>query len=219
MSGLRYPSFVAPHFVEIEGRGDLPGPVWRACAFTTATAEAPGLARHHHHCLLRGAQDDWQEGAIAWTTETRPLLPQAGAPERMVTQGEAPGLLAAITAALGAAQRPTPDSTTLCLAPAFVAMAREPGLPGIWVCSQLSATGPVTAEQPWSEVQTAYIREHPGQPRPYHCTLESLPFAAVMAPSEAAPPQPRLVAHWTCPGLEAAIAECQRRMFAPRPAF
>lgn len=220
------PRFVAPHFVEIAGAGDLPGPVRRACAFTTAV---PGWAvprqeaSHHHHCVLT-RESGHRRGVVRWRTETRLLSgmarqPAAAADE--VAEGTAPDLPRAIAAALSAAQgmlQPIPAQPVLCVAPAFVEMEREAGLPRIWVCAHLSAVGPVSAEQPWTEMQTAFIRERSGHVPEFQCTLERLPSAVLFGADPAAPPQGRCVAHWTADSLDEALRGCQERMFATRAA-
>lgn len=229
----RRPRFIAPHFVEVEGGADLPGPVLRACAFTTA---APGWpcdaegASHRHDCLLTSASGQGvQERPVHWRTETQAL---SGAPERTrprVAEGVAGNLMLAIAAALGAAHAgqplapgvSAPSGTAASIAPGFVAMRQEPGLPGIWVCSQLSALGPVSATRPWTHLQTAHVRERrDGYRRRYLCSLEVLPYAAVMPglPEEFA----HLAAHrpamvqWTAPSLAVAMQACLIRMFTPR---
>lgn len=204
--------FVAPHFLEIAGRADMPGPVRRACAFTTASAAAPWRPSHRHRCDLFSASGSWQEDSVRWRTRTVPLDGAEGAAAApRLAEGEAEGLLAAITAALSAAQQE--GEAMLCHAPRFVAMEREPGLPRVWACSQMSATGQVTPERPWTEMQTAYIRERPGHPQRFHCTLEVVPFTAVMGP-EAGEADQGSRKQWWAPDLDAAIQGCEGRMFS-----
>jgi hypothetical protein len=221
MDMTQTPRFIAPHFIEIEGSADVPGPVRRACAFTTA---APGAAAdldgasHHHHCELLSETGAWQDsGPVTWRTETRATT-GAGAP--VTSEGSAPDLMGAIAAALGAAHRPVAGAAPVhCLAPGFVEMRREPGMPRIWVGSHLSASGPVPAGQPWSHLMTAFIREFPsrqGGPAGYRCELEMLPYAAVMPGAGSAEGKPREWQIWNAPSLEAAIRGCHERIAAPR---
>ncbi|MXP65538.1 hypothetical protein E0493_19505 [Roseomonas sp. M0104] len=228
MSELQTPRFIAPHFIEIEGGVDVPGPVRRACAFTTA---APGWPRdasgatHHHLCVLLSENGRWHEtGAVQWRTEGRAL--SSGEPPAVAT-GRAPDLMRGIVAALGAAHAPVhprgdatpPAGTVLCVAPAFVPIAREPGLPGIWACSHLSAAGPVSAEHPWTHLQTAFIRAWPGGEGPaFRCELETLSFSAVMSGAARAGTAARETAFWSAASLEEAMQSCQARIFAPRTA-
>jgi hypothetical protein len=240
MPPARRSRFIAPHFVEIAGGADIPGPVWRACAFTTA---APGWPRdaeggsHLHRCLLTmDAADHREAGTVHWRTESRPLVTSSGPAAPVVAEGAAADLMQAITAALGAAHATQPlaaqppagpaPGATRCIAPGFVEIQREYGLPGIWVCSQLSAAGPVSAARPWTHLQTAYIRERRSEGRSrYLCELESLPFAAVMPAagdllSPAAMPRRRprrAPLHWQAGSLVMAMRSCLGRMFTPRP--
>lgn len=226
MNDFQAPRFIAPHFIEIEGSADIPGLVQRACAFTTA---APGWPRdaagatHHHLCLLRSETGRWHEaGPVQWRTESRPLfMPDAPG----VASGRAPDLMRAIVAALGAAHAPVHPQgdamlaaePVLCVAPAFVPLVREPGLPGVWACSHLSAAGPVSAEQPWTHLQTAFIRAWPGGSGPaFRCELETVSFVAVMAgrTGDAAPDRER--DFWSAESLEEAMQGCLARIFAPR---
>jgi len=228
MSKAQTPRFIAPHFVEIEGSSDVPGPVRRACAFTTA---APGWPRdasgatHHHFCVLFSETGRWHEtGAVQWRTESRAL--SSGALPRIAI-GRAPDLMRGIVAALGAAHTPLhprddatlPAAAVLCIAPAFVAMIRERGLPDVWVCSHLNAAGPVSAEQPWSHLQTAFIRAWPGGNGPaFRCELETLPFSAVMSGTAGAGSAERETTFWSAESLEEAMRGCLARIFAPRAA-
>jgi len=226
MSEPQTPRFIAPHFIEIEGSTDVPGPVRRACAFTTA---APGWPRdtsgatHHHFCMLLSETGRWYEtGAVQWRTESRPLLSDI-APS--VAAGRAPDLMQGIAAALAAAHAPVrfqddarlSAETVLCVAPAFVSVVREPGLPGVWACSHLSAAGPVSAERPWTHLHTAFIRAWPGGDGPaFRCELETLPFSTVMSGMASAETDLREVALWSAGSLEEAMQSCLARIFAPR---
>ncbi|MDJ0390406.1 hypothetical protein QMO56_20025 [Roseomonas sp. E05] len=228
MSEPQTPRFIAPHFIEIEGSTDVPGPVRRACAFTTA---APGWARdatgatHHHLCMLLSETGRWHEaGPVQWRTESR-ALSAGGTPS--IAAGRAPDLMRGIVAALAAAHAPVhpqgdatlPAEAVLCVAPAFVPVVREAGLPGVWACSHLSAAGPVSAEQPWTHLQTAFIRAWPGGSGPaFRCELETLPFSAVMSGTAGATAAGREMAFWSAESLEQAMRSCLARIFAPRTA-
>lgn len=109
----------------------------------------------------------------------------------MVAEGHAADLMQAIASALGAAYAPLPRPGTTdgregglvqCVAPAFVAMGREDGLPRIWICSHLNAQGDMPPEQPWTHLQTILVREWPGRPAPerFEVEVETLPFAAII---------------------------------------
>ena len=225
MSAPQTPRFIAPHFVEIEGSADLPGPVRRACAFTTAAPGWPrdaGGATHHHLCVLLSESGRGHEGRpVHWRTETRAVV---GAGEPMVAAGRAPDLVRGIAAALAAAHAPVlpqdgpaqADPAVLCVAPAFVPMMREPGLPGVWVCSHLSAAGPVSAERPWTHLQTAFIRAWPGGGPAFRGELETLPFTSVMPAAVHGRMPGRELAFWSAASLEEAVRSCQTRIFAPR---
>ncbi|MCQ4159971.1 hypothetical protein NON00_08510 [Roseomonas sp. GC11] len=230
MGLTQVPRFIAPHFIEIEGSADIPGPVRRACAFTTA---APGWPRdadgatHRHRCQLLSHSGRWQEaGPVNWRTETSSCLAAPGeAP--VVVEGSAPDLMHAIAAALGAAHAPLPPrgvepatpAAVICIAPAFVEMQREPGMPRIWVSSHLSATGVVSAVQPWTHLITAFIREWPsGEGGGFRCELEALPYAAVMPGLATTGTPEREMQFWEAPTLEAAIRGSMVRIFAPRVA-
>lgn len=220
------PRFVAPHFMEVEGSADLPGAVRRACAFTTA---APGWpqdrngATHHHECQLRSATGQWQDGQpVHWRTQTRSL--PGGV--TVVAEGCAAELTQAIAAALAAAHAPPAQPSrgmqgverVLCMAPAFVEMAREPGLPRIWSCAYLSAHGAVSADRPWTHLQTAFIRAWPGRLGPaFRGELETLPFTA-LGPAEDASPAPRDVVTWTGDTLDAALEGFRAHIASPRAA-
>jgi hypothetical protein len=217
---------VAPHFIEVEGSADLPGAVRRACAFTTA---APGWltgqdgATHRHECQLRSTTGQWQDGSpVQWRTESRSVLGGAV----MVTEGCAAELTQAIAAALAAAHAPPPRplreaqtaERVLCLAPAFVEVAREPGLPRVWACAHLSALGPVSAERPWTHLQTAFIRAWPQRGADaYRGELETLPFSA-LHPADATRSPPRHVVTWSAASLEEAFAAFQALILTPRAA-
>jgi hypothetical protein len=237
MSPAKRFRFIAPHFVEIAGGADIPGPVWRACAFTTAAPGWPCDAEggsHLHRCLLTmDGADHGKTGPVHWRTESQALAAASGSAAPVVAEGAAADLMQAIVAALGAAHAmppagpaPVMPGATRCVAPGFVEIQREYGLPGIWVCSQLSAAGPVSAARPWTHLQTAYIRERrsEGHSR-YLCELESLPFASVMPGSEdprapAATPRRRprrSPVHWQAGSLVVAMQSCLSRMFTPRP--
>lgn len=206
------PRFVAPHFTEVQGSADLPGEVWRACAFTTsapgAAADATG-ATHRHHCFLRGPGNGGEKGpGIRWRTESQAV---AGGGRR-VTEGLAEGLAAAVTAALSAAQTPVEASGggVLCLAPAFVEMRREPGLPRIWACSHLCEARGITY------LQTAFIRAWPGGAGPtFRGTLEILPCMPEPAGAEKAPPLSLRRLSWSAMSLEEALHAWQSHAFAP----
>jgi len=209
------PRFVAPHFTEVEGGADLPGEVWRACAFTTAVpgalADATG-ATHRHHCLLRAPGGEGHKiPRIHWRTETQAVT--GGAPRAL--EGISEGLANAVTTALGAAQAPAESGTAsvLCIAPAFVEVRREPGLPRIWACSHLcEASGR-------SYLQTAFIRAWPGGTgSAFRGALEILPCTP--EPSGAGKPHPALPRrlHWSAMSLEEALRAWQVHAFAPRVA-
>ncbi len=225
MKLTQMPRFIAPHFIEIEGSADIPGPVRRACCFTTA---APGWPRdaegatHRHRCELRSLSGRWQEaGPVAWRTETWPCEALPGVPAQL-SEGTAPDLMHAIAAALGAAHTPplpgeAGRAAVLCVAPGFVEMQREPGLPRIWTSAHLSAAGAVSTTQPWTHLLTAFIREWPGrQGSAYRCELETLPYAAVMPGLAPAAAPLRETACWEAATLEAAMQGCLARIFAPR---
>lgn len=234
MAALVTPRFIAPHFIEVEGAADMPGPVRRACSFTTAAAGWPvnaAGASHQHYCELTSATGRWREGGpVSWRTETRALLvpPELAPPE--LVEDTAPDLMMAIAAALGVAhgaraQRqegvalPAAPAPVLCIAPGFVEMMREPGLPGIWCCSQLSAVGEVTPQMPWTHLQTAMIRERRSAagPGPYLCEVEVLPYRAVMPEvGMAGPRPPRDLMQWSAPSLAQAMQDCLMQMAAPR---
>ncbi|PHK93738.1 hypothetical protein CR162_17280 [Pseudoroseomonas rhizosphaerae] len=226
------PRFVAPHFIETEGCSDMAGPVQRACAFTTAVPGWPrnaGGASHHHRCTLFSGTGRWKEGEpMRWRTESWPLssrgpgglLPPAAEP--LVMEGQAPGLMQAIALALGAAYNP-PFATeggaepVRCVAPAFVEMRREAGLPRIWACSHLNTLEPSSAAQPWTHLQTIFIREWPGREARarFQCELESLPFGTVIpAQAVAAPRAPR----WWAATLEEAMGGALEALYGTAPA-
>lgn len=224
------PRFVAPHFMEIDGSADMPGPLQRACAFTTVMPGWPRNgdgATHHHRCTLTSHTGRWQEtGPVSWQTESWPiavdepasLLPPEG--EAIVSQGHAPDLMQAIASALGAAYTPRPaagqhEGIVQCVAPAFVAMRREAGLPRIWVCSHLNAQGHVATAQPWTHLQTIFVREWPGSGKPgrFQCELETLPFSAVL-PAQSKTGQPtRPVMRWWAPDLETALRSALEQLY------
>lgn len=229
MDMTQVPRFIAPHFIEIEGSADMPGPVRRACAFTTA---APGWQRdadgatHHHRCELLSGTGRWQDsGPVTWRTETRPVGEPQATP--LLIDGSAPDLMHAIAAALGAAHAPLPLAgnqasdlhPVYCVAPGFVEMVREPGMPRIWVGSHLSATGQAPASQPWTHLMTAFIREWPSQQgSAFRCELEMLPYAAVMPGQRSADGQEREWQLWNAGSLEEAVRGCNARIFTPRDA-
>ncbi|WBV45452.1 hypothetical protein [Pseudoroseomonas cervicalis] len=225
MGLTQVPRFIAPHFIEIEGSADIPGPVRRACSFTTA---APGWPRdadgatHRHRCELRSLSGRWQEaGPVAWRTETWPCVESPAEPVQL-SDGTAPDLIHAIAAALGAAHMPprrreASRAAVLCVAPGFVEMQREAGLPRIWVSAHLSAAGAVSTTQPWTHLLTAFIREWPGhRGGGFRCELETLPYAAVMPGLAPAAAALRETLCWEADSLEDAMQGCLSRIFAPR---
>lgn len=265
------PRFIAPHFIEIEGSADMPGAIRRACAFTTVAPgwpRNPDGATHYHRCTLTSDTGRWKDGGVVgWRTESWPvsldraapevagkagehaasLLPPAAVPA--VAEGHAADLMQAIASALGAAYAPLPGpqggqegGVVQCVAPAFVEMEREAGLPRIWICSHLNAQGALPPEQPWTHLQTVLVREWPGRTaaRPsaapftighlmgkpagqerFQVELETLPFAAIIpaqGDAEAAAPQPL---RWWAPTLEKAMRGALEHLYgtgcAPRP--
>jgi hypothetical protein len=159
---------------------------------------------------------------IHWRTESRSILGGA----LIVAEGCAAELTQAIAAALAAANtppsRPLLEAQTtervLCLAPAFVEMAREPGLPRIWACAHLSALGPVSAERPWTHLQTAFIRAWPQRGTgAFRGELETLPFSA-LHPADTKRSPSRHLATWSANSLEEAFAAFQSLILIPRAA-
>ncbi|MFC3126175.1 hypothetical protein ACFOD4_13990 [Pseudoroseomonas globiformis] len=222
---LLVPRFVAPHFIEIDGSTDLPGPVRRACAFTTA---APGWPRdkngatHRHECRLSSASGRWQDGgAVHWHTETQDLATG----HRSTATGEATALTQAIAAALAAAHAPpggaeAATDRVLCLAPDFVAMQREPGLPPVWCCAHLTALGTVPLDRPWTHLQTAFIRAWPGgRGQAFRGEMETLPFSALAMAGNSQADRVRDVVYWAADSLPEAVERFRALVFAPRGAM
>lgn len=105
-----------------------------------------------------------------------------------MAEGCAAELPQAVAAALAAAHAPSSGplrdgqgaAHVMCLAPEFVEVTREVGLPRIWACAHLSALGKVSAERPWTHLQTAFIRTWPGRgASAFRGELEILPFNAL----------------------------------------
>lgn len=241
--------FVGPHFVTIEGDPDGSGWIRRGCAFTTM---APGWrqdrtgATHFHSCVVRkSSPSPVRHEALAWRTESLALGrgledvtlgAQGGvaAAEAMTVAGGAEtSLPSAIIAALSAAYQPLsaeldphgkPLLGTVYVAPAFVEILREPGLPRVWACDFLSQEHRQAADGPtWTHLQSCMIRERPGHARHgFLCEVESLPPVLVMqrlrADSETLPEANSQAGYralrWSCDSLQSAIAECLRTALA-----
>lgn len=231
--------FVAPHFVEIEGRPDMPGAVRRACAFTTA---APGHPRdgsgatHHHRCIiLATAEEGERAGRAVWRTESFAL---GRGPEALllaalrgtavedsaalaISGGEAVDAAAAAASALAVARSGVEtdpgEAGPVLVAPAFVEMVCEPGLPRIWGCSFYTAEAEPPPGRRWTDLQTCVIREWPGRAgEGFTCEVATAPHAEVERMlrtgldlrDQAGASAGQRLRRWRAPSLAAAISGC-----------
>jgi hypothetical protein len=226
ISGSLRPRFVAPYFIEVEGKADLPGTVRRACAFTTAAPGWPlgqGKATHRHECQLHTDSGHLQDSSsFHWRTESKSFL----GGDLEVARGYAAELPQAVAAALAAAHAPSSGplrdvqgaAHVMCLAPEFVEVTREGGLPRIWACAHLSALGKVSAERPWTHLQTAFIRTWPERgANAYKGELEILPVNMLHSMNSFHSQSQRNLVTWSAATFGEAVAAFRNLINTPIP--